>query len=56
MKVRDEVCGMEIVAEEAAATIRFNGKTYHFCEERCKRLFKSHPERYVSIEPGAECA
>lgn len=54
MKVRDEVCGMEIEAEQAAATVWFGGKVYYFCAERCKRLFKEHPGRYVPVEPDTE--
>ncbi len=50
MIVRDEVCGMEFEAEDAAATVRLNGKTYYFCAERCKRRFVEHPQRYVPIE------
>jgi YHS domain-containing protein len=49
MLVRDEVCGMEFEADQAKATVRLLGKAYHFCGERCKRLFEEHPERYVSI-------
>jgi len=54
MKVRDEVCGMEFEADQAAATMRLDGTMYHFCGERCKRLFKEHPGRYVPTESGAK--
>lgn len=54
MMVRDEVCGMEFEAEEAAATLRFGGKIFYFCAERCKRLFKEHPSRYVPVDPEPE--
>ena len=50
MKAHDEVCGMSIDAENAAATIRFQGKTYYFCSDRCRGLFKEHPDRYVPVE------
>lgn len=53
MMVRDEVCGMEFEAVAAVSTLRFNGKTYYFCAERCKHLFAAHPERYVPVEPNA---
>jgi len=53
MMVRDEVCGMEFAAEEAAATMRFEGKVYYFCAERCKKLFQEHPERYVPTGPAS---
>lgn len=54
MKVRDEVCGMELEAADASVTMRLDGKVYYFCGERCKRLFKAHPDWYVPIQPGAE--
>lgn len=50
MRVRDEVCGMELEAEQAKATVRLRGTLYYFCAERCKRLFEEHPERYVPFD------
>lgn len=52
MQVRDEVCGMEFEESEAAAATRFEGKLYHFCADRCKKLFREHPERYVPTDAG----
>ncbi len=52
MTVRDEVCGMEFDANEAAATVRLGGLTYFFCSERCMRRFLEHPEWYVPLKPG----
>ncbi len=49
MKVHDEVCGMTISAEDAAATTDFQGKTYYFCTERCKTKFEEHPGWYVTV-------
>lgn len=49
MKAHDEVCGMEIEAESAAAQIRFQGKTYFFCSDRCRGMFEEHPDRYVAV-------
>lgn len=57
MKVHDEVCGMTIDAENAAATVELDGDTYYFCTERCSRKFREHPGWYVPLkktesEPG----
>jgi len=57
MKAHDEVCGMSIEAESAAASVEFQGKTYYFCSDRCGRRFEEHPGWYVPIrdegdEPG----
>jgi len=56
MRVRDEVCGMEFEAEDASATLRFQDTVYYFCAERCKRLFRKHPERYVDTGRQADAA
>ena len=37
--VRDPICGMSFAPDEAAATRVADGVTYHFCAERCARLF-----------------
>jgi Cu+-exporting ATPase len=47
MKITDEVCGMTIDAESAAASAEFQGNTYYFCSDRCRGLFQEDPERYV---------
>jgi len=52
MQVRDEVCGMEIETTDAAGSFRYGGRTYYFCNERCRRLFAAHPEHYVSPTSG----
>jgi len=57
MKAHDEVCGMSIEVEDAAANVRFQGKTYYFCSDRCRGMFETHPDRYVPVqdeeaEPG----
>lgn len=49
-KVHDEVCGMKIDEDEAGDTVEFQGKTYHFCSERCRRKFEEHPGWYVPLE------
>ncbi|MBI3970530.1 MAG: heavy metal translocating P-type ATPase [Chloroflexi bacterium] len=37
--VRDPICGMEITADEAAATRTVDGVTYYFCAARCAEQF-----------------
>lgn len=49
MTVRDEVCGMTITAEQAAATVELHGNTYYFCSERCRRKFEEHPDWFVAV-------
>ena len=43
----DPVCGMD-VKEEGAPMAEFQGKTYYFCCEGCKKAFVKEPEKYLS--------
>ena len=47
MKVKDPVCGMLIEQSGAVARSDFEGTTYYFCSEECKRDFDQNPERYL---------
>lgn len=49
MKAHDEVCGMSVDTESAAASLDFQGTTYFFCSERCRRKFEEHPDWYVPV-------
>jgi len=53
MTVRDEVCGMTITAEQAAANVEFEGKVYYFCSDRCRLMFQEHPDWYVPTRQNA---
>jgi len=46
-KAVDPVCKMKIKKKEAAATSKYKGKTYYFCNLRCKEDFDSDPEKYL---------
>jgi len=54
MQVHDEVCGMTILADTAAATMDFQGGTYYFCSDRCAAKFKEHPGWYVEVTEDSE--
>ncbi len=45
--VVDPVCKMELRAEEATATLKFNNRTSYFCHAACLHLFDADPLRYV---------
>lgn len=49
MTVTDPVCGAVIDAEDAAASLDFEGQTYYFCCEDCLEEFESAPEAYVEV-------
>jgi membrane fusion protein, copper/silver efflux system len=46
----DPVCGMDVSVTEAAAaglTREYNGQTYYFCSEECKKQFDANPAKFV---------
>lgn len=45
--VIDPVCKMELPADRAAATLKFNRRTYYFCHIACLRLFEADPLAYL---------
>ena len=47
MEVRDPVCGMELPAEQAAARVEYEEKTYFFCSEACRKQFELDPAKYA---------
>ncbi len=51
MQVKDPVCGMMIDDQTAEAKSTYQGKTYYFCSEECKKSFDADPAKYTA---GAE--
>jgi YHS domain-containing protein len=47
---KDPVCGLEVSAKKASKENRathYNGRTYYFCSEECKRQFEKNPSRFI---------
>ena len=44
---KDVVCGMQVDPNKAAGTSEYQGKTYYFCGQGCKRKFDQNPEQYA---------
>jgi YHS domain-containing protein len=49
--VIDPVCGMRINRAYAAAQMMYQGQTYYFCLEDCKKKFAENPSAYLDT-PG----
>jgi YHS domain-containing protein len=45
---KDPVCGMMVDEKRAAATAVYQGTTYYFCAQACKRAFEQTPEKYTA--------
>jgi Cu+-exporting ATPase len=44
----DPVCKMKVDDQKAAATSQYQGMTYYFCGQDCKRKFDQQPQQYVT--------
>lgn len=50
--VKDPVCGMVFVKEDAAGQSFYNGETYYFCAPSCKKSFENDPEIFLATYKG----
>jgi YHS domain-containing protein len=46
----DVVCGMKVDPSNAPAKSQYNGQTYYFCSQECKKKFDADPQRYVKSQ------
>lgn len=44
----DPVCGMEVEASTAVASVIHEGKTFYFCSADCKKEFEKDKAKYAS--------
>ncbi|MBI5893079.1 MAG: heavy metal translocating P-type ATPase [Deltaproteobacteria bacterium] len=44
----DPICGMIVEESKAAATYNYKGKTYYFCNIRCKEKFEKDPDAVLN--------
>ncbi len=42
----DPICNMEVDEKTAKYKIFYEGRTYYFCSESCKKDFENNPENY----------
>jgi Cu+-exporting ATPase len=47
----DPVCGMTVTLKPDTRSETFDGKTYHFCSEKCQATFKADPPSYTTCPP-----
>jgi len=43
----DPVCGMKIDENSAQFKTQYQGMTYSFCSDECRRQFEKNPEQYA---------
>jgi YHS domain-containing protein len=49
MTAIDPVCKMRVEEKSAKYTLSYQGKTYYFCAQGCKKAFDSDPRSYASL-------
>jgi YHS domain-containing protein len=45
---KDPVCGMDVNPETAAGKSDYQGQTYYFCSNGCKKAFDREPQKYIN--------
>lgn len=53
--VKDPVCGMQIAADKAAASLVHEGQTYYFCSKSCAEKFRANPTHYTPTAVDPVC-
>ena len=46
MTKRDPVCGMQVEENKAPSQREFEGETYYFCSQECKKKFDANPAQF----------
>jgi YHS domain-containing protein len=45
----DPVCGMQVDPHKTDLTAEYDGQTYFFCAENCRKAFENQPRKYLAI-------
>ena len=48
----DPVCHMKVDQSSAVAPFNFDGDTYYFCAEGCRKAFMADPDKYLVTKPA----
>jgi len=48
--MKDPVCGMSILAEDAVAAWEHGGTVYLFCSVGCMERFRTDPEHFLALD------
>ncbi len=49
---KDLVCGMDVDPKTTSITSTYEGKSYYFCSQGCKKAFDKDPQNYIA-KPGS---
>lgn len=48
----DPVCGMKVFPGNSAFVGKYQGRSYYFCAEGCRKAFESNPTKYLESKPS----
>ncbi|MBB3611764.1 heavy metal translocating P-type ATPase [Rhizobium sp. BK602] len=48
--IRDPVCGMTVDPNAGKPSLDYQGRTFHFCCDGCRKKFEAAPENYLSAK------
>ena len=48
--IRDPVCGMTVDPNAGKPSLDYQGRTFHFCCDGCRKKFEAAPENYISAK------
>ncbi len=47
----DPVCGMNVPFGKIDLLVKYQGCSYYFCAESCRKAFEKNPQKYLETEP-----
>jgi protein SCO1/2 len=47
----DPVCKMQVTSDPSAPHAEFEGKTYYFCSDNCRKQFLKSPKKFAATQP-----
>lgn len=50
---KDPVCGMQMEPDNIASETNYEGKSYYFCSDDCRKKWDADPGRYAGKEMAA---
>ncbi|CAN7463542.1 heavy metal translocating P-type ATPase [Rhizobium rhizogenes] len=48
--IRDPICGMIVDPKAGKPSLDYNGRTFHFCCDGCRKKFEAAPENYLAAK------
>ena len=48
----DPVCGMNVPPGTTEFVTNYQGHSYYFCAEGCRRAFETNPKKYLERKPA----